>query len=363
MPPSGPTLTQTSTNEALRDISQMCPQLQNLQIFPFQIINFFSDAHSTPYEVYVSAFRQLRTLTTSLTMLRPEHFLALSQLPYLQSLAVFSSGAEPLFTTIDIPEASFLALRQLAVHDLRPPCIEALWGVSSLVTRLTQVTVQTSFIGSDEPWLNIARIISNRTPLLAELHLDFGHGYTPLLSNFISHFHQTYLTALIIGGQPQLWTNFPEFVLGLPSRLEVLKIRGEKTPVKFLAHLARHLPHLRLLALDLFMHEAPADEVTGVTAQAVNAGREQVGRFVLQSSWAGLTFASPMRKESIAWSLHMLWPNTTCEFFPDMDRTAWEKQTKDENRVALWELNRQLGLLRIGTLTTGSWEVISAVKL
>ncbi|KAG9079732.1 hypothetical protein FRC06_007550 [Ceratobasidium sp. 370] len=307
MLPSGSTLTQTFTNEALRDISQMCPQLQSLQIFPCQIINFFSNAPSIPYGVYVSAFRQLRTFTTSLTMLRPEPFLALSQLPYLQSLAIFSSGAEPSFTGIEIPKDSISALRQLEVHDLQPSCIEALWSVTFLVTRLTQVTVRTSFIGSDDPWLNVARTISNRTPLISELHLDFGDGYTPLLSNFIGHFCQARLTTLIIGGQPQLWTTFPQYVLALPSCLEVLKIRGEKTPMKFLPQLAWHLPHLRLLALDLLMYETPKDGAVGVMIQAAEAGHERVERLVLQSSWAGLMVAPPERKESVAWyDLQML---------------------------------------------------------
>ncbi|KAG8686549.1 hypothetical protein FRC08_012454 [Ceratobasidium sp. 394] len=234
-------------------------------------------------------------------MLQPKPFLALGQLPYLQSLAVFSSGAEPAFTRIDIPEDSFAALCRLEVHDLRSSCIEALWSVTSLVNRLTQVTVQTSFIGSDDPWINVARVISARTSLISELHLDFGHGYTPLLSKFISHFHRVCLTTLVIGGQPQLGPIFPQFVLGLPSCLEVLKIRGERPPIKFMPQLAKHLSNLRLLALGLLMYETANNGAVNVVVQAVEPGCEPVGRFVLQSSWEGLIFSSPERTESMAW--------------------------------------------------------------
>ncbi|KAG8795652.1 hypothetical protein FRC12_011624 [Ceratobasidium sp. 428] len=337
MPPTASALTQLTTNDGLREISEVCPQLQTLAVFPFQRISFFSETEQPLYGPYISCFSQLRTLSTSLTMLQPEPFLALSRLPYLKSLAVYASGAEPPFMRTDIAEKSFESLRRLEVHDLLPSSIEALWSLP-FVVRLTQVTFQTSFTNSDDPWLNVARTISNRSPLISELHLDFGIGFTPLLSNFLKHFQQTRLTTLIIDGRPQLGVTFPEFIQGLPSFLEVLKIRWERTLMRFMPLVASHLPRLRILAVDLTVHDTPSDKLIATATQVVEVSGRKVPNFILQNCWEDLRIVLPDRKESIV--------RVQCEFFPDMDRTVWEKRLKDENGPALCELNQRLNQLR-----------------
>ncbi|KAG8692456.1 hypothetical protein FRC09_011181 [Ceratobasidium sp. 395] len=233
-------------------------------------------------------------------MLQPEPFLALSQLPHLQSLSVYASGAEPPFMRTDIAEKSFESLRRLEVHDLLPSSIEALWSMSPLITGLTQATVQTSFISSDDPWLNVARTISNRSPLVSELHLDFGIGFTPLLSNFLKHFQQTRLTTLVIDGRPQLGVTFPEFIQGLPSCLEVLKIRWERTLIRFMPLVALHLPHLRILAMDLTVHDTPSEKMIAAATQNVKADGGKVPNLIIQNCWEDLRIVLPDRKESIA---------------------------------------------------------------
>ncbi|KAG8795937.1 hypothetical protein FRC12_007750 [Ceratobasidium sp. 428] len=320
MPPCAAALTQLTTNNGLREISEVCPQLQTLAIFPFQKISFFSETEQPLYSPYISRFSQLRALSTSLTILQPESFLA----------------------RMDLAEKSFESLRQMEVHDLLPSSIEALWSVPPLIARLTRVTVQTSFISSDNPWLNVARIISSSSPLISELHLDFGIGFSPLLSNFSRQFQPTRLTTLIIDGRPQLAATFPEFILGLPSCLEVLKIRWERTLMRFMPLVASHLPHLRILAVDLTVHDTPSDRLIATATQVVEVSGRKVPNFILQNCWEDLRIVLPDRKESIVRLLHILWPSVRCEFFPDMDHTIWEKRLKEENSPALCELNQKL---------------------
>ncbi|KAG9077457.1 hypothetical protein FRC06_008901 [Ceratobasidium sp. 370] len=143
--------------ELVEHISRECPHLETLHIFPREPGRPDMAAIDVKYNE-ISSLKHLRTLALGASEINQELFLALGQLPCLETLSLHTDDSQPKQTRsdpIDIPDDSFLALRHLALYGLSESSIRCICSQPPLFRHL----VKASFVSSDR---SLRKIVDQR---------------------------------------------------------------------------------------------------------------------------------------------------------------------------------------------------------
>ncbi|KAG9074620.1 hypothetical protein FS749_013793 [Ceratobasidium sp. UAMH 11750] len=141
--------------ELIGQISRECPHLETLRIFPGAHSGSDTPANSTNY-YGITSLKHLRILALGVIEIAQELFLALGQLPCLETLSLHDDrpdSKQPKDDRIDIPDNSFLALRHLALYGLSDSSMQVICTVPSLFRHL----VKASFIFIEHDFLGISK--------------------------------------------------------------------------------------------------------------------------------------------------------------------------------------------------------------
>jgi hypothetical protein len=194
--PDGAQLSFTSMSLIMKLVSERCPQLETLALFPGAIQKGNSTMveeeddgeHSTlalmwekPFYCYLASTQNLRSLTANTTLLNPKPLEMLSQLPSLEYLDLYplTQGHSPNgVLPVDLPEAAFPALRHLNLRLLCTDTLDAIWNMEPIVRNLTRLGLYFDFYGPDVPlytieWLaGFFTVLCDLSPHITNLTID-----------------------------------------------------------------------------------------------------------------------------------------------------------------------------------------------
>lgn len=271
----------SSASEMLRQISEKCPKLQTLTIFPGEPLydqpipgTVMHEGDSTRWlddilfssptasiSTQIRQFGNLCSLTASPAMFHPDLFLAISELPCLNSLVVRSAAAGgPIYQYSGLSESSFSALKELELDEIDPRIIAHLCSLAPLVRNLEEVRIRFPDGDDARTWSfeggrarSTIGVLSRLSPRLQHICLDVGQEqYTeeiqlsPMLVDALRCLPLRYLDLGSIDADVGPLLN--EFCAALPL-LEVLYLSFETFSLRMLLPLAIHLPRLCYLEL------------------------------------------------------------------------------------------------------------------
>ncbi|KAG8699947.1 hypothetical protein FRC08_005015 [Ceratobasidium sp. 394] len=186
--------------ELIGQMSRKCPHLETLRIFPGVPSSWRIAVNGTKYNG-ITSLKHLRTLALGVIEIDQELFLALVQLPCLETLSLHTDVSWPMKTKndrIDIPDDSFLTLRHLALYGLSDSSIQVICTLPSLFRHL----VKASFIFPGYSSLKISKqrdfslmIVQclERSPHLADLTVLSSRDnsclslYPPVVLDILRH--------------------------------------------------------------------------------------------------------------------------------------------------------------------------------
>lgn len=144
-------------------VAEHCPSLHSLGLFPgvrlvrrpngspIEVREEDDGEHPSlslmlgnPFYYYLGTMRNLRFLTTNTTLMNPAPLLSLSQLPFLESLDIYSSFRSSTANILEVPllQGSFPTLKHLVVRFLDIAELLMLWNILPVVEKLTRLEFQ-----------------------------------------------------------------------------------------------------------------------------------------------------------------------------------------------------------------------------
>jgi hypothetical protein len=266
----------------LKQISRECPNLEKLQITPGQALSYSFDPaiddEWAPQPVTFSSIEasihsqigklhNLHTLVGSPAMLHPAVFVALSKLPFLESLALRSTGNAGSHYTYALSESSFPALKHLELYKLEPGIVQELCNLQPLLKQLTKVTVffpvhvsQYWGMSTEERFDTTIGVMARHSPHITNLtyNTEWDHSETYLSMAFVNTLQCLRLQILelecII---PTTECGWDQLLPVLPY-LEELRMPVQEINLEELRLFATHLLNLRLFEFDELSLESMA---------------------------------------------------------------------------------------------------------
>ncbi|KAG8772747.1 hypothetical protein FRC12_002911 [Ceratobasidium sp. 428] len=168
-----PNIDSAGASRLLEKVVSRCPSLQELRLFPLFLVQRTSMPRPSfvPFWEHIASMKELRSLSTSRSMLSTDALKYLGNLERLETLKIY--GRKPIIvpTECTIMDAgSFPALRQLWLPQLEPREIQLIWCVNALVKGLR--VVKLGFKQSDiESVSSLISYIYDRSPHLIDLAL------------------------------------------------------------------------------------------------------------------------------------------------------------------------------------------------
>ncbi|KAG9079953.1 hypothetical protein FRC06_007257, partial [Ceratobasidium sp. 370] len=158
-----PEISYLASSVALKWIVERCPRVQNISLFPSASGEFEPlDGENTllpllydkPYYHYLLPTSQIREVSCTLPVSEGEGLKALSELPLLERLTVYSNDDTPNLEHVELSEHAFASLRSLhlCLADLED--VNRILRNHALLTNLTsfKVDVQYLFVSYGAPW-------------------------------------------------------------------------------------------------------------------------------------------------------------------------------------------------------------------
>lgn len=262
----------SSASRLLRHISETCPGLQNLRIYPGEVAQGPNNSNGftiqelsfsnmwAPIYGHIDILYNLRCLVISPSVLHPNVFSSISRLPMLETLRIQSSGCEAPVYEYHLSDSSFPALRYLELKDLDSNALAHLCSLAPLVQRLTKVDVYSPQDGGDTIWESAEDRIESTLYMLCWLSsqladLTFSAGWydggLTLSHRLVTMIQRLPLRRLDLGHlvvppQPG-WANL--FYTALPL-LEELHLEDQDLSTEELRLFAENLPKLRFLKIE-----------------------------------------------------------------------------------------------------------------
>lgn len=255
----------------LETISPRCPSLRRLSFFPLEDTDDYEfETKSTivgqqrldmlaSFRLYLSSFRDLRTLESSVLLLRPGVLSALGELPHLETLSVNGNGREPRIVDLTLPGSSFPSLRHLKLSCFHSANLQYMSEFAPLLHRLTKLSMGLVYEDSmrnyswevEEEWdwpLKLMRSVAKNAPLLTDLTVDFETVWACacMSSEWLDALQHLRLKRLSLTNA-EFGYSWSDFAAALPH-LEEFQATG--LSFRSISELAKGLPQLRLLVLD-----------------------------------------------------------------------------------------------------------------
>ncbi|KAG9128588.1 hypothetical protein FRC07_000021 [Ceratobasidium sp. 392] len=347
----------SSASRLLTFISQNCPDLERLRIYPGErdfdaapngrFYAYIFTKGASPLHEGLGRLRGLRSLVISPAALQPEVLRTIGALPYLESLTVQSTAyGGPVYDDYDLDDASFPALRTLELVDLDPHTMENLCELEPLLHRLERASISYGTGFDRETWdfdgdrVESLYTLVESSPKLTNLKFDTGVFGNEILmipelinlfqSRAIRHLD---LSTLDNRTEPIGWS---ELFSALPLVEELLLYNT--IGCLELRRFATTLPRLQFLALSEI-------EFGGIDTSAGSSAFEGVPNpsrapLRIQSEFSDV-YDIAGQFNTVARYLHALWPNVAVE----------AKSRKDSNSARLHikitrHINRALSRLR-----------------
>jgi hypothetical protein len=187
-----PFLSYLGASTMFRYITDFCPNLQNLSLFPnSEDPNAHREAPHDPQSMinfwdsvlpwYLERAQTLRRLTTTTEVLMPENVGHLGDLPHLERLSI-SPAARALLVDKPAPENAFPALRTFSLrsapHSLFDD-VDRLGFFKCLTTLKLEFTTRPTSKPEAISWARkLVSLICNGSPHLADLTIDFDLNNT-----------------------------------------------------------------------------------------------------------------------------------------------------------------------------------------
>ncbi|KAF8601769.1 hypothetical protein BDV93DRAFT_545672 [Ceratobasidium sp. AG-I] len=144
----------------LEAIARVCPRVEKLSLFPLGGSSESDEEHfllsllpRKHFFQYLPALCNLSELETSMTMVRPEVFPLLGELPRLRRLVLCSVSTESVVSPVDLPDHAFLVLEHLILNGLRHTEVEMVLDLSSLVRNITSFELFMSLDEHQGEWI------------------------------------------------------------------------------------------------------------------------------------------------------------------------------------------------------------------
>ncbi|KAG9118274.1 hypothetical protein FRC07_007290, partial [Ceratobasidium sp. 392] len=277
-------------SELIDELSRNCPRLEVLRLFP---ADYEKNGQGGYYPLYdrLANFASLQSFSLVVADMHSDLFLALGQLPHLQSLSLRDSGC--LLCTEDpitVPEDSFPCLQHLALLGLAEDTIARICKVAPLFRRLITAKVATddytyeNYVGDHKRSIMAVESMGPNSPYLRDLTIHpRGHnGGLVVSSPIVDSFKYMPLTRLDLGvisfnntsdhGDDAISRNYSTttqwttFLTAIPF-LEEFHLGQQYIEAKYFRLFASLLPRLRLLVVASTTFDATEDSSDGVRAQ------------------------------------------------------------------------------------------------
>lgn len=194
-------LDSSSVPQILKVISDKCPRIRNLDIFPREDVDNYEfewDSEMEPTKadlkrskmlaslrVQVSSFRDLRCLKSSVLMLKPEIFSTLGGLPHLEILSINGDYREPRIVDLVVPDASFPVLHTLELLNFHTANLRYMSDFAPLLRRLRKIVMVVAYDdnlwhygweddGENDWTSNLIHSLAKNAPLLTDLAVNYS---------------------------------------------------------------------------------------------------------------------------------------------------------------------------------------------
>lgn len=257
--------------DLLEEISLRCPSLRRLRFYPREDVNDFEFGTRAAivsqqrldmlasFRLQLSSFRDLRTLESSVLVLRPGILSALGELPHLETLLINGNDREPRILDLTLPVSSFPSLRNLGLWNFHSANLRYLSEFSPLLRQLTKLAMYLTYsctyhyrweVDAEWDWQSKLMLgVAKNAPLLTDLAIDFDLiGAQVCLSSEWADVLQLLPLRRLSIQNAEFERDWSHLALAMPS-LEVLQ--GRCLRFNEIFELARGLPRLRLLELKL----------------------------------------------------------------------------------------------------------------
>jgi hypothetical protein len=259
----------------LHRIAETSRGIQTLQIFissrahPENVPPLSPYSKSAPFAC-IGLFRDLRSLRGTSMILDSGVLRLLGDLPRLESLMVWATSElhhrrqehEISIADLDLTAYSFLALRHLAIYDVSSSVISQLWQTPCLVQRLVSIHIRFPFTTEAHSLLcELICFICQNSLQTTQLDLDLQEIEEVVMSpTVVPCLKQLPLRRLrmIEVISPTTFSNFEPMALALPN-LEYLDVSATCLDFQDLVLVAKHMPRLQFLAVNLSMFDWPSE--------------------------------------------------------------------------------------------------------
>lgn len=268
-------LDSSSAPQILKVISAKCPKIRKLDIFPREDVDNYEfewDSKTKPTKadmkrskmlaslrVQMSSFRDLRSLKSSVLMLKPDILTTLGELPSLETLSIDGDCREPRIVDLTLPDTAFPALRTLELLNFHTANLRYMSEFSPLLRRLKKIVMVVGYDdnishygweddGEDDWTSKLISSVAKNAPLLTDLAVDYStlDCEACLSSDLLDSLRGLRLRRLDLQNI-EIECGWSCVAASLPNLQE---IRTSDLSCGQISQLAKRLPQLRLLELD-----------------------------------------------------------------------------------------------------------------
>ncbi|KAF8598208.1 hypothetical protein BDV93DRAFT_609989 [Ceratobasidium sp. AG-I] len=334
-----PTIPNTLASIIIRNVVSRCPNLQVLSIFPGftddepedDALFTFLSLSEPPFHQHLANATHLRELVGNSQMLGAEALQVISRLPQLVRLVIHSPRVVLPENSTPLPDDSFPALRELALHLTCNLGVQDFWRLGAL-SRLTSLEIDLEEHHHDEDddeadaWAHdFICFICENSPALDDLKLNFNvHNTTgdfirnlgnrPMLEALSELPLRTVsITAAWFGPyDADLYGYIPT---AFPKVID-LHMPGQPVASRELIHFAK-IPHLRHLILNINLNNLAHSSHTRITPVAL----------LLHTLESSVNTGLGGDLIATAQQLLLLWPNLQRVVWPHAKMSIPGKQT------------------------------------
>lgn len=272
---SNRSLNSTLAPDLLGRISTKCSKLRNLEFFPREEVDNYkfewdSDTKSTEADLkrskmlaslgsHLSSFRNLRSLSSSVLVLRPIILSALGELHTLEKLSIDGDCCEPRIVDLVVPDSAFPVLHTLELENFHWANLRYMSEFTPLLRRLKKIAMTLAYDdnlwhygwdadGEDSWQFKLVQSVAKNAPLLADLSIDFSSDEYEayFTSDWLDCLRDLPLRRLDVrnAGVEFRWR---ELGSALPALEEFRTLNLDRETI---SQLAKLLPRLQLVELD-----------------------------------------------------------------------------------------------------------------